>query len=108
MKQSKIHSHLSVSQKQTIIKLVPKKDGDKRFAKNWRPISLLNVDTKTLSRSLVEKLKYVLSEQLFSNQAAYVKNQCISKSGRLISDVIEVWYTRYSSLSFYNRYWKNV
>ena len=90
LKQSKIDGHLSISQRQAIIKLIAKKDRDKRFAKNWRPISLLNVDTKILSKSLAEKLKHVLPELISSNQTAYVKNRCISESGRLISDVIEM------------------
>ena len=74
--------------KKAIIKLIAKKDRDKRFVKNWQPISLLNADTKILSKSLVEKLKNALPELVYSNQIAYVKNWCISESRRLISDVI--------------------
>ena len=90
MKQSKIEGTLSISQRQAVIKLIVKKDRDKRFVKNWRPISLLNVDTKILSKSLAEKLKSALPELISSNQVAYVKNRCTSESGRLISDVIEM------------------
>ena len=46
---------------------------------------LLNIDTKILSKSLAEKLKHVLPEQ-----EAYVKNLCICKSGRIISDINEI------------------
>ena len=35
-------------------------------------------------------MKNVLPELISSNQTAYVKNWCISESGRLISDVIEM------------------
>ena len=90
LKQSKIDGNLPISQGQAVIKLIAKKDRDKRFAKNWRPISLLNVDTKILSKSLAEKLKNVLPELISSNQTAYVTNRYISESGRLISDVIEM------------------
>ena len=62
----------------------------KRFVKNQWPILLLNVDTKTLSKSLEEKLKHVFPELISSNQTAYVKNRCISESGRLIFDVTEM------------------
>ena len=48
--QSVNHSHklgeLSTSQKQAVITLIEKKDKDKRYIKNWRPIFLLNVDIK--------------------------------------------------------------
>ena len=74
LKQSKIAGNLYISQRQAVIKLIEKKDRDKRFVKNWRPISLLNVDTKILSKSLAEKLKSALPELISSNQTAYVKN----------------------------------
>ena len=68
LKQSKIEGNLSFSQRQAVIKLIEKKDSDKRFVKNWRPISLLNVDTKILPKLLAEKLKNVLPELISSNQ----------------------------------------
>ena len=67
-----------------------KKDRDKKFVKNFRSISLLNVDTKILSTSFAEKLKNVLLELISSNQTAFVKNRCTSESRRLISDVTEM------------------
>ena len=51
---------------------------------------LFNVDAKIISKSLAENLKHVHPELISSNQTGYVKNRCISKSGRLISDVIEM------------------
>lgn len=58
--------------------------------KNWWPISLLNADKKILSKSPAGKFKNVLPELLSSNQITYVKNRCISQSGRLISDITEM------------------
>ena len=85
MNRSKINGHLSISQRQAIIKLIAKKYRDKK------PISLLNFDTKILSKSLAEKLKHVLHELISSNQTAYLINRCISENGRVNSDVIEMW-----------------
>ena len=73
MKQSKIDGRLSISQIQAIIKLLEKKNREKRFVKNWRPVSLLNVDTKILFKSLAEKMKDAFPELTYSNQTAYVK-----------------------------------
>ena len=57
--ETKEKGHLSISQRQAIIKLIVNKDRDKRFIKNWRPISLLNVDLKIISKALSEKLKKI-------------------------------------------------
>ena len=81
---------LSTSQRQAIIKLIEKKDKDKRFIQNRRPISLLNVDTKLLSKVLAERLKKVISCLISSNQTAYVDGRCISENGRLISDILHM------------------
>ena len=90
LKQAKVNGSLSISQRQAVIKLLEKKDRDKRFVKNWRPISLLNVDTKILSKAFAAKLKPILPSIVSSNQTAYVEKRCISESGRLISDIIEI------------------
>ena len=44
MLEAKENGNLSIPQRQTITELTEKNDKDKRFIKNWRPISLLNVD----------------------------------------------------------------
>jgi len=80
---------LSPSQRQAIIKLIEKKDKDKRFICNWRPISLINFDTKILSKTLAERLKKTLPTLIKPDQTAYVPNRFLGESVRLISDLIE-------------------
>ena len=65
---AKLKKELSTSQKQAIIKLIEKKDKDKRFVKSWRPISLLNVDYKITSKALVSRVKNVLSNLISPQQ----------------------------------------
>ena len=81
---------LSTSQRQAIIKLLEKKDKDKRFIANWRPISLLNVDTKIISKCLAARLVPVLPTIISPDQTAYVKGRFIGESTRLISDILEM------------------
>ena len=66
------------------------KHKDKRFIKNWRPISLLNTDMKIISKVLLTRIKNVLPFLISSNQVTYVKNRFISASGRVISDILEL------------------
>ena len=80
---------LSNSQRQAIITLIEKKGKDKRYLKNWRPISLINVDTKIASKRLASRVKKVLSSLIHSDQTAYVKDRYIGESIRLISDILE-------------------
>ena len=48
---------LSNSQRHGIIRLIEKKGKDRRYVKKWRPISLLNVDTKIVSKVFVYRLE---------------------------------------------------
>ena len=63
--------------------------GDKRLIQNWRPISLLNVDAKIISKALSKRLKNVPLSHISDNQSAYVDGRFISESGRLITDVLQ-------------------
>ena len=81
---------LSTSHKQAVIKLIEKKDKDKRLIKNWTPISLLNADTKLVSKTLTECLKTALLSLISSNQRACLNGRFISEGGCLISVIFEV------------------
>ena len=81
---------LSSSQRQAIIKLIEKKDRYKRYIKNWRPISLLNIDTKMLSKVLASKVRKVLPSIIKCDQTAYVANRFIGESIRMTSDILEL------------------
>ncbi len=85
--QGKRKGELSASQRQAIIKILEKKGRDKRLIKNWRPISLLNLDVKLLTKTLAAKLKKVLPNLVQSDQTAYVANRFIGESARIISDI---------------------
>ena len=81
-----IKKEFSVSQRQAIINL----SLIYLFIKNWRPISLLNVDYKIASKALAERLKKILPVLISHEQTAYVNGRFICETGRLISDLIEV------------------
>ena len=61
-----------------------------RLIQNWRPISLLNVDLKILSKALANRIKKYLPFLISSNQIAYVEGRFISEGGRLFSDILQV------------------
>ena len=44
----------------------------KQEIKDWRPISLLNVDAKDFSKCLANRVKKVISSLMSSDQTAYV------------------------------------
>ena len=83
------YGELSNSQKQAVITLIEKKGKDKRLVKNWRPISLINVDVKLASKTLAKRLEKVLPEVIHFNQNAFVKWRTICDAVRTIDDVID-------------------
>ena len=57
--------------------------------KNWRPISLLNVDYKIASKAIAARLKEVLPSVIHMDQVGYVQNRNINENIRLLSDILE-------------------
>ena len=85
-----VKGELSNSQKQAVIKLIEKKDKDKRLIQNWRPISLLNTDPKIFSKALANGIKKYLPFLISLNQTAYVEGRFIREGRRLFSDILQV------------------
>ena len=90
---------LSTSQRQNIISLLEKTGKDKTLIKNWRPISLINFDTKLLSKTYAERLKNVMPTLVHPNQVAYVKNRFIGEGIRTIDESMQ--YTRRKNIEAY-------
>ena len=86
------YGSLSNIQKQAIIRLIEKTEKDIRFVKNWRPISLINVDAKVLSKALVNRIIKVLIKIIHGDQSAFVKGRFIDEPIRLVSDGL--YYTK--------------
>jgi hypothetical protein len=84
---SQYQHELALSQRLGIINLLPKKNGDLHFLANWRPISLLNVDYKILSKSLVNRLKLVAAKIIGPSQSAAVPNRSIFDALHLLRNV---------------------
>ena len=80
---------LANSQKQGIIKLIEKKNKDKRYVTNWGPISLLNVDVKIASQAITLRLEKVLSDLISDEHCAYVKGRNIFDAVRTIGDIMD-------------------
>ena len=78
------NGQMSLSQKCGIILLIPKKDKDKKYLKNWRPITLLNNDYKIVTKALALCLERVLPTIISPNQTGYVKGRYIGESIRII------------------------
>ena len=78
------HCELSISQRQAVITCIEKKGKDKRCIKNWRSISLMNVDTKIASKPNALRLKKVIPKLIQCDQTAYANNCYIGEANRLI------------------------
>ena len=87
---------LSISQRRGIITLIPKPNKDTTLLDNLRPISLLNIDYKILTKVIAKRLEKVLPKIINPDQTGYVKNRFIGENIRLISDIMS--YTEESSI----------
>ena len=82
------NDELSHSQKQSVITLIFKK-GNKEELKNYRPISLSNIDYKIIAFTLANRLQNVIGKIISPDQTSNIKNRFIGQNIRLVSDVIE-------------------
>jgi hypothetical protein len=83
-----LRGEMSTTQRQGIITCIPKEGKDKRYIKNWRPITLLNTMYKLASSCIADRLKRVLPEIIHHDQQGFMKNRNIGENLRLLYDTL--------------------
>ena len=73
---------MSFSQRLSVISLLHKK-GDKTLLKNYRPLSLSNIDYKIIAFCFARRLKHILEKLISNEQSAYVKGRYIGEMQKL-------------------------
>ena len=80
---------MSRSQKRTVTTLIEKKGKDRSLLENRRPISLVNVDAKIMSKVVATRMKNVLPNIVHHNQTGYVKDRYIGETVRSVFDIMD-------------------
>ena len=80
---------MSISQKRGLFITIPKKDKDPLFLKNWRPISLLNVDYKIIAKAIASRLKTYMPSIIAGDQTGFLKDRFIGENIRALFDIID-------------------
>ena len=68
---------MSISQRRGIVRLIPKPGRDAQIVSNWRPITLLNVDYKLVTKSLCTRLSLMLPNLINHDQRGFMKGRYI-------------------------------
>ena len=68
---------LSISQRKGLIRLLPKKDRNLTLVSSWRPIALLTVDYKILTKLFSIRLAAFLPKMVHRDQKGFVKGRSI-------------------------------
>lgn len=79
---------LTESQRLGIITCLPKPGKPRQFIKNWRPVTLLNIDYKIISGVISNRIKKHLDNLISNCQKGFIAGRQIGECTRLISDII--------------------
>lgn len=86
---------LPPSLNQAIITLILKKDKDPTECKSYRPISLISVDCRLLSKILANRLDNILGSVIHSDQVGFIRKRNSSNNVRRLINIM--WYVRDSN-----------
>ena len=86
---TKQKKHTHTQQQQAVITLTEKKGKDRSFLDNWRPISLVNVDEKIMSKAKATRIKNVLPNIIHHNQTGFIEDRYIGETVRSIFDIMD-------------------
>ena len=63
---------------------------NKLYLENWRPISLLNIDYKIVTKTIADRISKVLPKLIHEDQTGYVKGRNIGQNISLVKDIMKI------------------
>lgn len=84
-------SALPISWNQASITLIHKENLDPLNVKNYRPISLLNIDYKVFAKILADRLKLYLKSYIGEEQTGFLPGRHLKNNRRTVINVIEFY-----------------
>ena len=89
LNESLVSGSLPLSCRRAVVALLPKK-GNLQEIKNWRPVSLLCVDYKILSKALTSRLREAMEQVVHRDQTYCVPGRSMVDNVYLIRDILEL------------------
>ena len=83
------YGEMSNWQRKAVITLIEKQGKDRTLIENWRPISLINVNAKIISKVIAVRVKNVLPNIIHHTHTGYVKDRYIGETVRSIFNIME-------------------
>lgn len=80
MRKSFTDGYLHLSARRGVITLLPKPNKDLLEIKNWRPLTLLNVDYKIMAKVIAFRIKEVLPSIIHHDQTGFMANRYIGEN----------------------------
>ena len=80
LRENIIKGEMTTSQKRSVIRLIQKKGKDPTLVKNWRPISLLNIDSKIFSKCIAERIRLPMKYLIHEDQKAFIKGRLMAEN----------------------------
>jgi hypothetical protein len=88
-KECELLNRMPQTQRDALIALLYKDKGEKKDLANWRPISLLNVDYKIITKALANKLQEALVDIINPNQTAGIPGRSINNNLWALRDLLD-------------------
>ena len=88
------NGHMPTALKSSVTVLLPKKNKDRTKVSSLRPISLLNVVYKILTKALTSRIQCVINKLICSDQTGFIKGRFIGENVRLLIDVLKMAETK--------------
>ena len=81
---------LHLSARRVIISLMPKKDRDNRFTKNYRPLTLLNTNYKILAKAITYRIQPYLDQLIHVSQTGFMRGRNIANEQEMEAIIVSL------------------